>query len=116
MGTDGSGGVNLLDDEHLLVVGDQIRFRIVEDEEDPKPLMVTDSGELEVPYIGRFQAVGKTCKELAGRTKKELEKEYYYQATVVIAVNVMAKSRGRVYLVGPVHLPRAAGKFPVTKC
>jgi protein involved in polysaccharide export with SLBB domain len=49
--------------------------------------------------------VGKTCKQLAGLLKTELEKEYYYQAKVIIAVNVMTKSRGRVYLVGPVHVP-----------
>jgi protein involved in polysaccharide export with SLBB domain len=102
---DASGGMNLLDDKHQLASGDQISVRIVEDEEEPKALTVTDSGQLEVPYIGRFQAVGKTCKQLAGQLKAALEKEYYYRATVIIAVNVMAKSRGRVYLVGPVHLP-----------
>ena len=97
--------MDLLDEKHKLAIGDQISFRIVEDEEDPKPLSITDSGELEVPYIGRFQAVGKTCKELAHQLKAALEKEYYYQATVIIAVNVMARSRGKVYLVGPVHQP-----------
>jgi len=102
---DVTGGMNLLDEKHQLAIGDQISFRIIEDEEDPKSLTVTDSGELEVPYVGRFQAVGKTCKQLAGQLKTALEKEYYYRATVIIAVNVMAKSRGRVYLVGPVHLP-----------
>ncbi len=103
-GTDASG-VETLDDKHQLAIGDQISFRIVEDEEEPKSLTVMDSGELEVPYIGRFLALGKTCKELAGQLKSTLEKEYYYRATVIIAVNVMAKSRGRVYLVGPVRLP-----------
>ena len=97
--------MELLDDKHKLAIGDQIGFRIVEDEDEPRSLTVTDSGDLEVPYIGRFPAVGKSCKELASQIKSELEKEYYYQATVVIAVNLMAKSRGRVYLVGPVHLP-----------
>ncbi len=100
-----SGGMKLLDDKHRLAIGDQISFRIVEDEEEPKTLTVMDSGELEVPYIGRYLAVGKTCKELAGQLKSALEKEYYYRATVIIAVNVMARSRGRVYLVGPVRLP-----------
>ena len=97
--------MDALDDKHRLANGDQLSFRIIEDEEDPKPLLVTDSGELEIPYIGRFPAVGKSCKELARSLKAELEKEYYYQATVIIAVNVMAKSRGKVYLVGPVHAP-----------
>ncbi|MBK5291385.1 MAG: polysaccharide biosynthesis/export family protein [Acidobacteriia bacterium] len=94
-----------LDEKHLLAIGDRLSFRIVEDEEDPKPLFVTDSGDLEVPYLGRFPAVGKTCHELALNLKAELEKKYYYQATVIVAVDVMAKSRGKVYLVGPVRAP-----------
>jgi polysaccharide export outer membrane protein len=93
-----------LDNEHRLAIGDRVSFRILEDEEEPRPLIVTDSGEIETPYIGRFQAKGKTCRELALQLKKELEKEYYYQATVILAVDQMARSRGKVYLVGPVRL------------
>jgi protein involved in polysaccharide export with SLBB domain len=33
-----------------------------------------------------------------------LEKEYYYHATVIVVVEVMAKSRGRVYVNGAVRL------------
>jgi protein involved in polysaccharide export with SLBB domain len=94
-----------LDAKHILAIGDRLSFRIVEDEEDPRALVVTDSGELEVPYLGRFAAAGKTCQELALALKTELEKEYYYRATVIIAVDLMARSRGKVYLVGPVRMP-----------
>lgn len=94
-----------LDDKHRLAVGDRISFRIMEDEEEPKPLIVTDSGEIEVPYIGRYLATEKTCKELAMALKAELEKEYYYQATVMVSLDLMARSRGRIYLVGPVRAP-----------
>jgi len=94
-----------LDDTHKLAIGDRLSFRIVEDEEDPKPLMVTDAGDVDFPYIGRYPAVDKSCKELARSLKAELEKEYYYQATVLLGVDAMAKSRGRVYLVGPVRMP-----------
>jgi protein involved in polysaccharide export with SLBB domain len=94
-----------LDDKHVLAIGDRLSFRIVEDEEDPRPLVVADSGELEVPYLGRFAAAGKSCRQLAYALKAELEKEYYYQATVIIAVDLMARSRGKVYLVGPVRMP-----------
>jgi protein involved in polysaccharide export with SLBB domain len=97
--------MDALDHEHLLAIGDRLSFRIIEDEEDPKPLIVTDSGDLEFPYIGRFPAAGKTCRDLARALKTELEKEYYFQATVVVAVDVMAKSRGKVYIVGPVRMP-----------
>jgi protein involved in polysaccharide export with SLBB domain len=95
----------VLDDKHKLAIGDRLSFRILEDEEDPKPLFVTDSGDLEVPYIGRVPAENKTCQQLAAEIKTALEKEYYYQATVIIAVDVMTKSHGRVYLVGCVRLP-----------
>jgi protein involved in polysaccharide export with SLBB domain len=91
--------------EHKLAIGDRLSFRIVEDEDDPKPLFVTDSGDLEVPYIGRVPAENKTCRQLAADIKAALEKDYYYQATVIIAVDVMTKSHGRVYLVGAVRLP-----------
>src|SRR5205823_6129617 len=94
-----------LDDKHKLAIGDRLSFRIEEDQEEPKPLVLTDSGDLELPYIGRFPAENKTCEELAREIKISLEKEYYYQATVVIAVDFMTKSRGKVYLVGPVRTP-----------
>ncbi|HUD47641.1 MAG TPA: polysaccharide biosynthesis/export family protein [Candidatus Baltobacteraceae bacterium] len=103
----------ILDDTHKLAIGDRLSFRILEDEDekgyDPRevvnPFVVTDSGDLEVPYIGRVHAEDKTCRQLAGEIKAALEKDYYYHATVVIAVDVMAKSHGRVYLVGAVRLP-----------
>src|ERR1035441_9454998 len=100
-----TNSMDALDDQHKLAIGDRLSFRIVEDEEDPKPLLVTDSGDLELPYLGRFPAVGRTCKQLARQLKTELEKEYYFQATVIIAVDIMTKSRGKVYLVGPVRSP-----------
>ncbi len=93
------------DDQYRLAIGDRISFRIEEDENDPMPLIVTDSGDLEVPYIGHYPAAGKTCKELAQALKVELEKAYYYRATVIISVDLMTKSRGKVYLVGPVRMP-----------
>lgn len=97
--------VNVLDDKYHLAIGDEISFQIIEDEDDPKQLTVTDSGDIQVPYIGRFPAAGKTCKELAAALKVQLEKDYYKQATVVIAVNAKPRSRGKVYLVGAVRAP-----------
>jgi len=99
------GSVNAMDDKYRVAIGDQLSFQIIEDEDDPKLLVVTDSGDLQVPYIGRFPAVGKTCKELAAALKVELEKEYYYHATVVIAVDSKPRSRGKIYIVGAVHIP-----------
>jgi len=97
--------MDALDDTYRLAIGDSISFRIEEDEDDPKMLTVLDSGDLDVPYIGHYAAAGKTCKQLAQALKVELEKEYYYRATVIIAVNSMTRSRGKVYLVGAVRMP-----------
>jgi protein involved in polysaccharide export with SLBB domain len=96
---------NVLDDKYVLTIGDQLSYQVIEDEDEPKILVVTDSGELQVPYLGRYPAAGKTCKQLAADLKMELQKEYYRQATVVIAVNSKPKSRGKIYLVGAVHSP-----------
>jgi protein involved in polysaccharide export with SLBB domain len=102
--------MSTLDDSHKLAQGDKLSFRIVEDQEDPKepmeprPLIVSDHGDVEVPYIGRFPASGKTCKHLAAEIKTELEKEYYYQATVIIGLDLLSKSTGKVYVVGEVRL------------
>jgi len=100
-----TNAMDALDDKHTLAIGDVLSFRIVEDEEEPINMIVTDSGDLEIPYLGRFPAENRTCKQLARELKAALEKEFYYQATVIIAVNSMTKSRGKVYLVGPVRMP-----------
>jgi len=64
---------------------------------------VNDNGELEVPYIGLVPAKGRTCRELAYAIKAALEKEYYYHATVILAIErVSEKSRGRIYVYGSV--------------
>ena len=93
-----------LDDQHELAIGDQLSFRVLEDQEEAKPIIVADSGEIELPLLGRYPAIDKTPKQLAHELKTELEKKYYYQATVILAVDVMTKSRGKVYLVGKVHV------------
>ena len=98
-----------LDDKHKLTTGDKLNFRIVEDQEDPnekmepKPIMVGDRGDVEVPYIGPFPATGKTCKQLAREIKTELEKKYYYQATVIISLDQFTKTIGKVYVLGEVR-------------
>jgi protein involved in polysaccharide export with SLBB domain len=97
------------DETYKLRVGDTISFRILEDriwnpQNTPQSLVVVDSGEVDVPYIGRVQAVGKTSKELGGEIKAALEKDYYKQATVVLSLNVATPILGRVYIWGQVHI------------
>ncbi|HUZ07731.1 MAG TPA: polysaccharide biosynthesis/export family protein [Candidatus Paceibacterota bacterium] len=96
---------NVLDDKYRLAIGDQLSFQILEDGDPPVHLVVTDSGDLQVPYIGRYPAVGKTCKQLAQELKVELEKEYYKHATVIVAVDLKPESRGKIYLVGAIRAP-----------
>lgn len=90
------------DDKYKLRVGDRISWQILEDRDLPKSLVVADSGELDVPYIGRVAALDKTCKQLAGELKTQLEKEYYYRASVIIALDVANKFLGRIYVWGQV--------------
>ena len=94
----------VLDDKKRLGSNDYVSFRVVEDRDnESQHLRVNDNGELEVPYIGLVQASGRTCKELAYSVKSLLEREYYYHATVILAVDrVSEKSRGKVYVYGNV--------------
>jgi protein involved in polysaccharide export with SLBB domain len=96
--------MEVLDDKRPLRVGDRLSMRVVEDRKPPTPLVVTDSGEVEVPLIGRVMAKGKTCKQFAYLIKGPLEREYYYKATVIIGLDVEGRiSPGRVYVTGQVH-------------
>jgi polysaccharide biosynthesis/export protein len=99
-----TNSMSVLDDKKRLGPNDYVSFRVVEDrDEESQHLRVNDNGELEVPYIGLVPAAGRTCRELAYNIKSALEKEYYYHATVILAVDrVSEKSRGRVYVYGSV--------------
>jgi protein involved in polysaccharide export with SLBB domain len=91
------------DDKYKLRAGDKVSLQILEDRDLPKSLVVADSGEVDVPYVGRVSVVNKTCKQLAGELKAQLEKEYYYRATVIIALDVANKLLGRIYVWGQVR-------------
>jgi polysaccharide export outer membrane protein len=93
-----------LDDKYQLGIGDHVRFRIIEDRDEPKALTVSDSGELEVPWLGTFPAADRTCKQLAKEIKKSLEKDFYKQATVIITIDLLNKVRGKVYIYGYVRV------------
>jgi polysaccharide biosynthesis/export protein len=96
--------MSALDEKKKLGSNDYVSFRVVEDRDnESQRLRVSDNGELEVPYIGPIPAEGKTCKELAYNIKAALEREYYYHATVILALDrVSEKSRGKVYVYGSV--------------
>jgi polysaccharide biosynthesis/export protein len=99
-----TNSMNVLDDKKRLGPNDYVSFRVVEDRDnESQHLRVNDTGELEVPYIGLVPASGRTCKELAYAVKASLEREYYYHATVIMAVDHVSKeSRGKIYVTGNV--------------
>jgi protein involved in polysaccharide export with SLBB domain len=98
---------------HLLEPHDSVSFRIAEDQVDPqepaepKILTVGDSGGVQVPYIGLVPVVGKTCQQVAEGIKQELEEKYYYKATVLLSLEMKAKSQGSCYVSGQVRLTGA---------
>jgi len=96
------------DDTYKLRVGDTVSFQIQEDKiwnpsNAPINLLVEDSGEVDVPYIGRVMAVDKTSKHLAEEIKTALEKDYYNKATIVLSLNSANRIEGQVYIWGQVH-------------
>src|SRR3954449_7231907 len=99
-----TNSMTVLDDKTRLGSNDYVSFRVVEDRDnESQHLRVNDNGELEVPYAGLIPAAGKTCKQLAYAAKAALEREYYYNATVIIALDrASEKARGKVYVYGSV--------------
>src|SRR6266850_6151300 len=104
--------MDTLDNRQKLGPGDRITYRVLEDLDEPKSLLVTDSGDLEVPYLGLVHAAGKTCMDLARQVKGMLEKDLYYRATVMVSAEVINKTRatGKVYVTGQV---RNSGGFDI---
>jgi protein involved in polysaccharide export with SLBB domain len=99
--------MSTLDDHQKLGPGDRVMFQVLQDQDPPRTLTVTESGDLEVPYYGLVHAAGKTCHQLAFEVKTLLEKKLYYQATVILALEVANKARvtGKVYVTGQVRQP-----------
>jgi protein involved in polysaccharide export with SLBB domain len=90
----------VMDDKHVLEPGDVISIQILEDQDPATNLVVTDSIELNAPYIGRISVGGKTCRALAADLKGMLENTYYYRATVIVGLDSVNKVRGQAFLSG----------------
>lgn len=94
-----------MEDKHKLYVGDRVSFLIQEDRTNATTLFVTSSTELDIPYIGRMSVADKTCAQVAAEAKAALEKDYYYTATVVVGLDAVGTTIGKVYVYGPVRKP-----------
>jgi protein involved in polysaccharide export with SLBB domain len=97
----------IVDPDKKLSAGDQVTVEIMEDREGGFPRVVTATGELDVPPLGRVKVSGKTAGEAASEIKVALEKDYYYHATVRVNIDrispVQVRS-GVVYLSGEVRV------------
>ena len=108
LGAPGGAGerMSVVDPDKKLSAGDQVTVEIVEDREGGLQRMVTATGELDVPPLGRVRVSGRTATEVAGEIKVALERDYYYHATVKLAIDrisPMAVRSGIVYLSGEVR-------------
>lgn len=79
--------MDVLDNNRPISVGDTISIRILEDRREALQQAVAVTGEVQAPYVGLVNARGKTCRELAFTIKRELEKNFFKNATVVIAID-----------------------------
>ena len=86
--------------------GDQVTFEIVEDRDGGLPRVVTATGDLDVPPVGRVHVAGRTTGEAAADLKRRLEADYYYKATVKLSIDrvspTMVRS-GTIYIYGEVR-------------
>jgi polysaccharide biosynthesis/export protein len=102
-------------DTYVVQVGDKLSYRVIEDRDDTKLLSVSPGGEIDVPYYGRVIVAGKSLVDARKEIKNLLEKELYYQATVVLAVEETVRKMGaarQVYVVGQVRL-QGSQEMPV---
>lgn len=97
--------------------GDMVAFQIVEDRDPPSVKRITDTGDLDVPYIGRVRVSGKTCAAAAAEIKRRLEQDFYHIATVKLAIDQInpASAAGRVYVSGLVRAPGPQQLLPGEK-
>ena len=75
-----------LDDSMPLRAGYRVSLRIVEDKDKTLSLLIQDSGDIVAPHLGLVRAAGQTCKKVAYNMKRDLEKQYFQQATVIVSI------------------------------
>lgn len=96
----------VVDPDKKLSAGDQVTIEIVEDREGGLARVVTATGELDVPPMGRVRVSGKTANEAAASIKQLLERDYYYTATVRLSIDNVSKVQiqsGSVQLSGQIR-------------
>ncbi len=79
--------MEVVDPDKKLAAGDQVTVEIMEDRQGGLPRVVTATGELDVPPLGRVKVAGKTSVEAGRAIKRLLEEDYYYTATVRLSID-----------------------------
>lgn len=97
--------MDLLDDVRPLRPGDRIRYRVLEEREPYRLLVVARDGNLAVPLAGMVEAAGTTLQELGFRIKEILEEVYFYQATVHLELDAAATLTAEILVYGQVRRP-----------
>jgi protein involved in polysaccharide export with SLBB domain len=99
--------MSVVDPDKKLTAGDKVTVEIVEDREGGLPRVVTATGELDVPPLGRVRVAGKTAADAAVSIKQLLDKEYYYNATVRLSIDQVSSTPvqlGSVLISGSVRI------------
>ncbi len=90
--------MEVLDNTRAIRPGDVVSVRVIEDRKEPRQMTVGVTGEMYAPYAGLVKAAGKTSRQLAEEIKAKLEKAYFKNATVIVAIDrTLEESRGGSY-------------------
>ena len=103
----------VLDPDRKLQPGDLLTFKIEQDPKDaPVPVAVRPTGDLLVePLDHAVHVAGLTVSGAAAELKRQLEKDYYYTASVRLVLETVTQANiGRVYISGAVN---RTGEFPL---
>jgi protein involved in polysaccharide export with SLBB domain len=95
-----------VDPDKKLSPGDQVTYEIVEDKDGGIPRVISATGELDIPPLGRVNVAGKTTREAEADLKRRLEVDYYYKATVNLSIDRVSPTivnSGQIYLSGEVR-------------
>lgn len=98
-----------VDANKRLSVGDVVSVEIVEDQEGPFQRNVTATGDIDVPPLGRVHVAGKSTADAQVEIKRKLEEDYYYTATVRMAIDRInpTASLRKVLVSGEIRAPGA---------
>ena len=112
-GVSTNGIPHISSETYILMVGDRLDFRVIEDGDPSRLLVISPTGEIDVPYYGRVQVTGKTLIQAGQIIKSLLEKDLYYRASVILALDETAPKMGgalgggklkQIYVVGQVRM------------